>query len=575
MTFLASRRLSSSPKAMIRLARRYSSITSGATIKASSRRTVTTSRRFLPAIGSVYNNDSRINETGSFHHYHFYALAFQSYSSLTTTAGGAAQKRPTENAAVKTFSTAAVEEDTQSSSSSTIPFLLADIGEGIAEVELLQWFVEEGDAVQQFDRICEVQSDKATVEITSRYDGIVTKMDHSIGDMIKVGSPLLFLQGDGDDISLGMNEQNENHHNGFLSDDEEEQMLRIPSIASQYHLETDIGGPAAARSEDGVRHRVQTTPAIRKLSKEYNLDLSTIVGTGPQGRVLKGDVLTVLRERGLMASTPPASLKTWQAPMASTSSLVAATPPPTTTPAIIKDVNEVAGRPLTQDTTLEIRGYNRLMVQSMTQSLQIPHMVFADEVIVGNLLQHKQDLPFLPFAVKAMSQALVDYPILNSTYDSDNSQVKLWQNHNIGIAMDTPRGLIVPVIKKCQDKSIKDILEDLKRLKALAQDTASGGVPAEDLQGATITLSNIGAVGTGTYMSPIVTAPQVAIGAIGAIQRLPRFVDSDSKDIDEVHVCNISWGGDHRVIDGATMARFHKQWKEYMEHPMKLIQGLK
>ena len=172
---------------------------------------------------------------------------------------------------------------------------------------------------------------------------------------------------------------------------------------------------------------------------------------------------------------------------------------------------------------------------------------------------------------------MLDYPLLNSSYDQSNNSITLWKDHNIGIAMDTPRGLIVPVIHKCQDKSITDILDDLKRLKALAQE--QGTVPSEDLQGATITLSNIGAIGAGTYMSPIVTAPQVAIGAMGKIQRLPRFVDngenSKSNVVEEVHVCNVSWGGDHRVIDGATMARFHKQWKDYVEDPMKLIQDLK
>jgi 2-oxoisovalerate dehydrogenase E2 component (dihydrolipoyl transacylase) len=213
------------------------------------------------------------------------------------------------------------------------------------------------------------------------------------------------------------------------------------------------------------------------------------------------------------------------------------------------------------------------MVQSMTASLQIPHMVYADELDVTKLLHQKAHLPFFPFCIKAVSQALLEYPSLNASINQDQMQVTHYKNHNIGIAMDTPRGLIVPVIRSCQTKSIADIVADLQRLKELAK---TSSIPQEDLMGATFTLSNIGAIGGGgTYMSPIVTPPQVAIGAIGQIQRLPRFVSVDSMEVKEAHICTISWGGDHRVVDGATMARFHSQWKNYMQDPMRLIGQLK
>jgi 2-oxoisovalerate dehydrogenase E2 component (dihydrolipoyl transacylase) len=501
------------------------------------------------------------------------------------------------NTLERSFSSAILSDD---GTSNVIPFILADIGEGIAEVELLQWFVQEGDQVHQFDRVCEVQSDKATVEITSRYDGLITSLEHKTGGMVKVGSPLLFIESD-DEAAVSNLHSTASTQAPPMEDDEK---LQIPSIASQYHLSTDdqdeaeqlmasahletdtsfsSGGSAGIEEEEAFISRlltprpasstkVLTTPAIRKLAAEYSLDLSTIVGTGPKGRVLKGDVLTVLRERGLTTTTPQQQ----QNDLSKKATQASSTPE--------RDVSSKNGStitcidqaelPLGKDTVMEIRGYNRLMVQSMTASLQIPHMVYADEInVTGLRTQYKSNLPFLPYCIKAASMALSKYPLLNASFDADANQVLLWSDHNIGIAMDTPRGLIVPVVKQVQHKSLVEIASELRRLKEFAKD---GSVPAEDLQGATFTLSNIGAIGGGgTYMSPIVTSPQVAIGALGQVQRVPRFVSENSTEVYEAHIVNVSWGGDHRVVDGATMARFHTQWKEYLQDPISLIQEMK
>lgn len=476
------------------------------------------------------------------------------------------------------FSTAPLGDD-----STVIPFILADIGEGIAEVELLQWFVHEGDHVHQFDRICEVQSDKATVEITSRYDGRITSLEHEKGSMIKVGTPLLYLESN--DHHAISHLHNSSTKTQSMEDDEK---LRIPAIASQYHLSTDnrekqeellspgttLATSTVPTSELGPRStlpfsKVLTTPAIRKLATEFSFDLSSIVGTGPKGRVLKSDVLTALKDRGLM----PTHEETKTIDESNSPSLPAATTETLSRDVVITSI-EQAVLPLTNDTAMEIRGYNRLMVQSMTASLQIPHMVYADEINVTPLrTKYKANLPFLPFCIKATSMALSKYPLLNASFDAESNRVMLWADHNIGIAMDTPRGLIVPVIKQVQNKSLTDIVSELHRLKQCAKDSA---LPLEDLQGATFTLSNIGAIGGGgTYMSPIVTSPQVAIGAMGQIQRVPRFTSDDSTEIHEAYIVNVSWGGDHRVVDGATMARFHTQWKTYLQDPICLIQELK
>jgi 2-oxoisovalerate dehydrogenase E2 component (dihydrolipoyl transacylase) len=312
---------------------------------------------------------------------------------------------------------------------------------------------------------------------------------------------------------------------------------------------------------------------------EYSIDLPSIIGTGPKGRVLKGDVLTVLKERGLM---PPSTEQQASAKMheriASSTDNVAPAGDSKKTPlfpndSVITSIDQIV-LPLQQDTAMEIRGYNRLMVQSMTTSLQIPHMVYGDEInVTGLRTQYRATLPFLPYCIKATSMALTKYPLLNASFDAENNRIMLWADHNIGIAMDTPRGLIVPVIKQVQNKSLSDIVAELQRLKECARDSS---VPPEDLKGATFTLSNIGAIGGGgTYMSPIVTSPQVAIGALGKVQRVPRFVGENSTEVRETFIVNVSWGGDHRVVDGATMARFHTQWKKYLEDPIFLVQEMK
>jgi 2-oxoisovalerate dehydrogenase E2 component (dihydrolipoyl transacylase) len=404
---------------------------------------------------------------------------------------------------------------------------------GIAEVELLQWFVHEGESVKQFDRICEVQSDKATVEITSRFDGRIVSLEGGVGEMVKVGSPLLYIRAEGQQDTL---------HTASTSLEEPsyDEQLHIPTVASKFRLETDH------TSDDLSTLVVTTTPAIRKVAKEYDLDLRTIVGSGPKGRVLKGDVLTFLREsgkyrettqstsqplveqdRGPSAGAEPTSSRQHKTSSTSTTSFSSSTVP-------------TDGQPLAEDTIIKLKGYNRLMAQSMTASLQIPHMVYSDEVDMGEIIKLKGVVSVLPYTIKAVSSALLDYPLLNATFDGTD-QVTLLKNHNIGVAMDTPRGLVVPVIHECQRKSITDIATDLARLKELAK---TSSFSKDDLSGATFTLSNIGAVGGGTYMSPIVTSPQVAIGAMGRIQRVPRFVGG-TMDVEEAHIMNISWAGDH------------------------------
>lgn len=451
--------------------------------------------------------------------------------------------------------------------SSSKPFLLADIGEGIAEVELLRWFVEEGQVISEFDPVCEVQSDKATVEITSRYDGKIHKLAYSsTGNMIKVGEPILWIETtEQDEEQHFQNESTE--ETPFESFSSTHEQVQATGVAQDTRLKKDTIQDPLVESSSSVSKKILTSPAVRKIARDNSLDLSDINGTGPSGRIVKGDVLAVVNQARNSVSSNQS--------------------PNVSTPFLDSEENQV----------IQLRGYNRIMADTMAASLTIPHMVYSDEINLNQFVKYKLEqqqldlrngvdddgkkLLFLPLAVKAASKALEKYPWLNASFDESKYEATLWKDHNIGIAMDTPRGLIVPVIKQCQTKSLPEIAEELKRLKASVVE-GQGGLPAEDLQGATFTLSNVGAIGGGgTYMSPIITPPQVAIGALGQIRRLPRFATpsitdpAQSQTIEEAHICAVSWAADHRVVDGATVARFHKSFKEYMEDPIKLLLELR
>ncbi|KAL9180729.1 hypothetical protein ACHAXT_011182 [Thalassiosira profunda] len=459
------------------------------------------------------------------------------------------------------------DDDLPANATTSTPFLLADIGEGISEVELLQWHVAPGEAVSQFDRVCEVQSDKASVEITSRYDGVVESLCGEVGEMMYVGKPLLYIAteggvGGGTDIGGGGEgePQAEAGQPATLHNvDDEEDRLSVPSAGSNYasHVQSADEKSDSNDSASEGKAKVLTSPAVRKLGKENGIDLSTVQGTGPQGRVLKADVLKIINANSSATDDPPTS---------AAASLASA--PSVATPSRLEE-----------DEVIPVRGYHRLMVKSMTASLQVPHMVYADEINVDALTSVRDSLrpvakdlgvtklTYLPFFVKAASLAMNEYPALNATIDVDEMTLTHHQAHNIGVAVDTARGLAVPVVRNCQERSVLEIAAEMGRLFALA---AEGNLSEGDIGRPTFTLSNIGAIG-GTYMSPVVLPPQVAIGAMGKIQRLPRFVSDDSDEVVAARIMPISWGGDHRAIDGATMARFGNLWKSYVENPSSMM----
>lgn len=496
---------------------------------------------------------------------------------------------------------------------------MADIGEGIAEVELLQWFVSPGDTINQFDRVCEVQSDKASVEITSRYDGIVSLLCGNVGDVMRVGQPLLYIaptttnadsnnassssfSSSDDDATVPVMHQSStstppkttSSSSSLNNVDDVQDRLSIPLVGARYSIGSDTGydttlstTSTTMTNNSNPSSKVLTSPSVRKIGKENNINLSNVIGTGPDGRILKSDLLRIIDPASTTPNLPiipslyptTTTTSTTAFPSSSSSKSTGAA----TTATVAATSSARGGDDIGDDKVIPIRGYHRLMVKSMTSSLQVPHMVYADEINI-NLLTAARDalrqsmlleggvkVSYMPFFIKATSLALYKYPMLNSTIDVERMTMTHHAAHNIGIAVDTTRGLVVPVITDCQSKSIVDITIELHRLLAIANE---GNLSENEIGNATFTLSNIGSIG-GTYMSPIIVPPQVAIGAFGKISRVPRFVNDTSDVVESVRIMPISWGGDHRVVDGATMARFSNAFKLYIENPVSMMFDLR
>ncbi|CAK9799336.1 Lipoamide acyltransferase component of branched-chain alpha-keto acid dehydrogenase complex, mitochondrial [Anthophora quadrimaculata] len=409
-----------------------------------------------------------------------------------------------------------------------VPFKLSDIGEGIRDVTIKEWYVKPGDRVSQFDNICEVQSDKASVTITSRYDGLIKALHYKVDEIALIGDSLL-------DIELY--DDNGNRRDKTGSDNQQQQQTtKSESIQSGESVEKkDV--------EQYGLEKALATPAVRRIAMENNINLKDVISTGKCGRVLKEDILAHLEK----ISASPAGKRVEEKPTADT-------------------------------TIVSIKRYSKHMWKTMTQSLSIPHFVYSDECNVNRLMDYRNEvkhllkeqgisLSLMPFFIKAASKALEKVPQLNSWLDEENQTVQIHEYHNIGIAMDTPDGLVVPNIKNVQKLNILEIARELNRLQEHGKKST---ISLNDLSNTTFSLSNIGVVG-GTYTKPVILSPQIVIGAFGKVQKLPRF--DDKGNVIAANIISISWAADHRVVDGVTMAKYSNLWKHYIENPSFLLIG--
>lgn len=421
-------------------------------------------------------------------------------------------------------------------------FLLPDIGEGIVECEIVDWLVKEGDVVAEDQAVCDVMTDKATVQIPAKHPGKIVRLYTPKGQIAKVHAPLFAIE---IDASLATG--------GAVSQPSTQQAA---ASCTAVRGETACA-PAVQGELPATGHKALASPAVRRLARELNVDIQRVPGTGPKGRVFKDDVQAFAGGRVAVPAAVVASAAA--APVCSNNNTPVST-----------------GRRVEP-----IKGIKAAMARQMADSVAtIPHFTYCEEIDLTDLIAlraslkdslAKQDvkLTMMPFFMKAMSLALNEYPILNSQVNSDCSELTYIPEHNIGIAVDSKIGLLVPNVKDCQRKSIVEIATDLTRLTEQARD---GRVTPADLKGGTITISNIGAIG-GTVATPIINKPEVAIVALGRVQLLPRF---DSKgQVVARSIMQVSWSGDHRVIDGGTIARFTNLWKKYLEEPSSMLLALR
>lgn len=422
--------------------------------------------------------------------------------------------------------------------SDIVQFNLSDIGEGIKEVTVKEWFVKVGDKVAQFDNICEVQSDKASVTITSKFDGVITKLYYEVDDIAQTGDPLVDVQVEGSAAAGG-------------------QVLEESETTTE-------------QEEFPRSVKVLATPAVRRIASENQINLADVPGTGKDGRVLKEDILNFLQGKSSPPPPPASVVPPPPAPVAATPPKSVSTPPRITRPVVSEG----------KDRTEPLKGMVKAMSKSMSEALKIPHFGYYDEIDMTNLVQVRKDLKqtceergvklsFMPFIVKAASMALLHYPIINSSINVEAETLTYKHNHNIGVAMDTAQGLLVPNIKGVQNLSVFEVAAELNRLHSVG---LAGKLTSNDLTGGTFSLSNIGSIG-GTYASPVILPPEVAIGALGKVRVLPRY--NSHGEVYPAHIMNVSWSADHRLLDGATVARFSNLWKSYLEHPGKLLLDLK
>jgi pyruvate dehydrogenase E2 component (dihydrolipoamide acetyltransferase) len=390
-------------------------------------------------------------------------------------------------------------------------FKFPDVGEGITEGEIVRWLVREGDEVKEDQTLAEIETDKAVVEMPSPYAGTVLKIHAAVKDIIKVGQVLVTIGEKGEAIGPAAEE---------AKTDEKAAPATGPSVVG---VVTD--------SKEEIRE-VLATPRVRKLALELGVNIKAVKGTGPQGRISEDDI----KDAKAAVTAPKAEKK----------------------PAFkIKEKYDFYG----ELERIPLRGVRRATAKRMHESVSTAaHVTHFDEAQVTELVkireslktqagEKKVKLTYLPFIVKAVLAAIKAHPLLNATLNDEDEEIIVKKYYNFGIAVDVPDGLIVPVVKGVDQKSIFDLAGEIQ---AVAEAAKNRSLNLADLKGGTFSITNVGGIG-GEAATPIINYPEVAILATLKIKDRVRVKDGEVRAIRTLPLC-LSF--DHRVIDGAEAARF-------------------
>lgn len=423
-------------------------------------------------------------------------------------------------------------------------FKLPDIGEGIHEGEIVKWFVKDGDTVKEDDILLEVQNDKAVVEIPAPVDGTVKEVKVSEGTVAVVGDVLITFDIEGD-APAG----------------EEEAAPEQPKAEEK----TEEIVQADAK-EDGPRdvqlhksERVIAMPSIRKYAREKGVDIREVKGSGDNGRVLKEDIDAFANGEAPAAEATTEKTES-VAPAAAAKTEIK--PYESATPEL--------------ETREKIRGIRKAISKAMVNSKHTaPHVTLMDEVDVTKLVALRKEfkqvaadqgvkLTYLPFVVKALTAAAKAYPAINASIDDVNEEIVYKNYYNIGIAADTDNGLVVPVVKDADRKSVYALANNINELAGKARE---GKLAGDDMKGGSITITNIGSAG-GQWFTPVINHPEVAILGIGRIAEKAVVKDGE---IVAAPVLALSFSFDHRLIDGATAQNALNMVKRLLQDPALLM----
>lgn len=404
--------------------------------------------------------------------------------------------------------------------------LFTDVGEGLHEAEILQWFVNVGDTVERDEALVELQTDKVAIEVTAPKKGVITQRIGDIGQRIIVGDTLVEVDTGGEASPAQSAE---------------------PEVASKPQPEKAIVSAQAVDREQGPT-RIKAAPSVRKLARELGVDIQLVNASAAHGRITKEDV-----RQAATGGTSTELAKKQEAAKVS-----------------VHRVASVMGEKRRE----KISGVRKQMYQNIAHSLAtIPHTTAMYDMQVDELNRVRKDLKafteqpltYLPFFIKIAAHVLQENPIFNASIDEENEEIIYHENVNIGIAMATKQGLIVPVIHNVDTLSLEEIAAQLYDLTERGRNNK---LSLHELKGATFTISSTGMRG-GVYATPVMTAPQVAILGLHAMTEKPVILPDRTIGIGTVMGSSLSF--DHRVIDGEAVGYFMEAFKSYVENPNRLL----
>ncbi|WP_018131552.1 dihydrolipoamide acetyltransferase family protein [Effusibacillus pohliae] len=462
---------------------------------------------------------------------------------------------------------------------SKFEFKLPDIGEGIHEGEIVKWHIKPGDTVEEDQAILEVQNDKAVVEIPSPVKGKVLEIKVPEGTVATVGTTLVTFEVEG--AAPEQQESAAETESGAADAANEHAVNRgdeSKRAAAQKGAQADEPAAKAAGAAEALpptdHRKVLAMPSVRKFAREQGVNLNTVQGTGPNGRITKEDVLRA-KEGGAAIAKAEAQAAV---PAAEAAEQAVAAPADEEK----RDAQEQPAGPPRGPLTgvaeerVPLRGIRKVIANAMVKSMYTaPHVTIMDEANVTKLVQLRNELKpaaekkgvkltYLPFVVKAVVSGLRKFPTLNASIDDEKSEIVYKYNYHIGIATDTDNGLIVPVVFDADRKSMWTIADQIRDLASRGRE---GKLSPNELKGSTFTITNIGSAG-GMFFTPVINYPEVAILGTGRITEKPVVVNGE---IQVAPVMALSLSFDHRLIDGATAQQFMNHIKQLLEDPQMLL----